>query len=1149
MAHAKITSESTLAHLRRRPDNYVGQNTISSETVFLVKDGSIVREEIQDFNEALIHIFKEVIDNASDNIDRKWSSPQTYIKIVVDENSVEVTNDGMPIPVVEEEISLPNEITKKMEKHTMYRTQALFNYFRTGTNATNGDDESKIGVNGIGMKAVLGLSKYAKIHHGDPDNHKQLSIEYKNGMTKIGEPAVKAYKNKSSFTTIHYQPDFEWFGIEKFSTNHIGIMHALSICLAFTTGIKVTFNGETLKIPSMKVLGEMFFGSLPSGDKRQSLELKTVDGDQVLVMEQSLSEMEEFGVRHLSFVNGSYTRNGGNHVNYNANKIGKALSEAYGAPLKEADAKKFFIYIVNYRIRGKLQWSGQTKAALTAPTTALKRVEVEKKDMNKCKKWAMWNEIATFLEGKTNRDANKKVRGTTESYIGALGKNGCDAFYAGSKSQKEREKCELYLTEGLSAKALVDAGARYRAGSDYVGCLALRGKIVNVLKMKQRADQNDKQFLQLIRKMIGLKMGCKYLTPEECATTRYSKIIIATDKDNDGAHILLLLIVFFKSEHPGLLDNGIVTFLETPVLKTHVGKEVHRFFLREDFEDWLKEQSESRRAQAIKNRKFIKGLGGHNNSDDAEAIFGNNFFTGQILFKKKRDEDLLDIFFGKGAEKTKEKKDFMMATFYNHEEWIHKPRKGTMTFSEFIESRFTLSIDEQIHRAIPYVYDGLIESKKEIIFTALKNLRSLTKTVQFAMSVAVESAYDHGEQNLPPTVTKMTQTIIGANNIAVFIGDGIFGSRFVGTDEMHGAAAPRYTYVDLQPIIKTIFMEDDTEILEYEEKDGRITSPKYFLPIIPWFAVNGILHAPANTFSTAYPSYNPEDLVKWIYWWIGESFKDAPKSDSIELVPWFRGFRGSFEKTANGWISKGVLIKKDEKTYVVDEIAAGKWGCQLQEILESLADEKKIEKPRIMNIDTNTIKAEIKVKTEFDVAKSLANVLENKMPMTNVTLVHDKQPVTSNGIDEHLDEYARRRYRGYQDRRKYKMTYFEKQLKLKTDKINFIKFVLDGTINFKKIKDKEELISKLVDLGFTQDVDDKDDSWKHITTMTMLACTQKGIDNLEKEKAQVEERYLYYKENKPWKIWLDDLSIFQKEYQKYLKDNPIDVVAKTWKPK
>ena len=349
-------------------------------------------------------------------------------------------------------------------------------------------------------------------------------------------------------------------------------------------------------------------------------------------------------------------------------------------------------------------------------------------------------------------------------------------------------------------------------------------------------------------------------------------------------------------------------------------------------------------------------------------------------------------------------------------------------------------------------------------------------------------------------------------------------------------------------------MEDDDPILPYVAKEGVISSPEYFLPIIPWFLVNGCPSSPGNTYSTNFPPYNPEDLVKWIRNWIGTSFESTPKSPEISLKPWFRGFRGTIEKYDNGWLAKGILKQEDENTWVVDEIAAGEWGVTLQELLEKLADEKKIEKPRIMNENKNTIRAIITTKTKFDVEKALKRVLEHRYPLTNVTIIHEKAPITKDGIEEHLDAYARIRYKGYQDRRKYKIDYFMKQLKLKQDKIKFIQLVLDGTINFKKIKDKKHLVSILLDNGFTQDdqvsskeedgddEDKFDDSqWRHITAMTMISCTQKGIDKLEKEKAAVEKQYLYYKDNKPWQIWLHDLDAFLVEYPKYLEDNLMNV--------
>ena len=48
-----------------------------------------------------------------------------------------------------------------------------------------------------------------------------------------------------------------------------------------------------------------------------------------------------------------------------------------------------------------------------------------------------------------------------------------------------------------------------------------------------------------------------------------------------------------------------------------------------------------------------------------------------------------------GGERVNEKKQFMYNTYYN-DEWVHLPKKGDMTFGEFIEHIYTLIIDEQV---------------------------------------------------------------------------------------------------------------------------------------------------------------------------------------------------------------------------------------------------------------------------------------------------------------------------------------------------------------------------------------------------------------------------------------------------------------------
>ena len=130
---------------------------------------------------------------------------------------------------------------------------------------------------------------------------------------------------------------------------------------------------------------------------------------------------------------------------------------------------------------------------------------------------------------------------------------------------------------------------------------------------------------------MGLKLGCEYKTQEEIDTLRYGKMIIAADKDLDGYHIRALIYCLIETEHYGLIENGVVCFLETPVIKTNIGKNIHRFYLREDFEAWLETIPENKKNTAIKNREFIKGLGGNDGPTDAKFIFKDNFFYWQIV--------------------------------------------------------------------------------------------------------------------------------------------------------------------------------------------------------------------------------------------------------------------------------------------------------------------------------------------------------------------------------------------------------------------------------------------------------------------------------------------------------------------------------------
>src|SRR4029079_12205086 len=54
---------------------------------------------------------------------------------------------------------------------------------------------------------------------------------------------------------------------------------------------------------------------------------------------------------------------------------------------------------------------------------------------------------------------------------------------------------------------------------------------------------------------------------EDIAQLRYQKVILATDADVDGMHIRNLLMTFFLTYFEGLVLNGHLYILETPLFK------------------------------------------------------------------------------------------------------------------------------------------------------------------------------------------------------------------------------------------------------------------------------------------------------------------------------------------------------------------------------------------------------------------------------------------------------------------------------------------------------------------------------------------------------------------------------------------------------
>ncbi len=612
-ANGKSASEtyqklSQLEHILKRPDTYIGSVEKHTEKLWVFdKTRKQMAYRETTYVPGFYKIFDEILVNAADNKARDPNMTHLKVEINREEGSIMVWNNGHGIPV------------EMHEKERVYIPELIFGHLLTSSNYD--DNEAKVtgGRNGYGAKLANIYSTEFTVETADSKNQSKYKQTFTKNMHDKGKPKITKHTKADEYTSITFKPDLALFGMDSIDDHMEALMLKRVYDMAGTVkGIKVTLNGELLKIKNFKQYVEMYVtainelgGKADNSEEGGAADVPTGAAPKpAIIYESTVDKGRNWEVafavsdgefRQVSFVNNIATIKGGKHVDHVADQVISRLidhvkkDKKTGKVMPNQVRQQLWVF-VNCQIVNPT-FDGQTKETLTLKQSAFgSKWTLTDEFAKKVIKSGVVDNIVSFARFKQDQ-ALKKTDGHKRTRITNIPKLE-DANNAGGRKAKD---CTLILTEGDSAKSLAVAGI-VEVGRDNYGVFPLRGKLLNVREASHDQIMKNAE-IKAIKEILGLQHGKQYL---DVNSLRYGSIMIMTDQDHDGSHIKGLIINFLDHFYPSLLKipNFLVEFV-TPIVKCTKGKQELSFFTIPEYEQW-RDANNGGKGWHI---KYYKGLG------------------------------------------------------------------------------------------------------------------------------------------------------------------------------------------------------------------------------------------------------------------------------------------------------------------------------------------------------------------------------------------------------------------------------------------------------------------------------------------------------------------------------------------------------------
>lgn len=586
---SKIKTLSSLEHIRLRPGMYIGRLGTGSDP----EDGIYI-------------LLKEVIDNAIDEYIMGFGKSAD---ITIDDKGFARVRDygrGIPLGKVIECVSLIN------------------------TGAKYNDDvfQFSVGLNGVGTKAVNGLSSMFRVVSYRDGQYMEATFE----RGELKSKKKGSSKGEPTGTLVEFLPDPELFGDYSFNFDFIEDRLFKYACL--NSGLKLNFNGK--RFESKNGLLDFLNKQVGGGELYPAMHHRSK------MLECCFTHTQSYGETFFSFVNGQYTSDGGTHQSAFREGILKGVNEYYKKNYGGVDVREGIAGSIAVKLKTPV-FESQTKNKLGNTdvrgwiVSQVKDLVVDFLHKNPEAAKAVENKIVHNENLRKELNAVKKEARDAARRIQIKIPNFRDCkWHLGDK--KFGDASTLFIVEGQSAAGSIVSSRDVMTQAIYT----LKGKPQN---MHGRGRAEIYKNLELYNLMMALGVE------DDLENLRFNRIVIATDADVDGFHIRNLLLTFFLTFFEELLLAGHVYILETPLFRVRNKKETRYCYSEKERDSANKALGNSTEVTRF------KGLGEISPKEFAQFIGENIRLVRASEIALSQVPTTLEFYMGKN---TPERKEYIM---------------------------------------------------------------------------------------------------------------------------------------------------------------------------------------------------------------------------------------------------------------------------------------------------------------------------------------------------------------------------------------------------------------------------------------------------------------------------------------------------------